>query len=125
MRKPSRKISDVKLAARQRRRLSTRKKLVGSEDRPRLCVTKSNKHLLVQAIDDSASKTLFSVQSFGKNAPAGSSNTKEGAKVVGAKVAEQLKAKKLEKAIFDRAGNRYHGVIASLVDSIRENGIQI
>ncbi len=125
MRKPLRKPSDIKQNSRLRRRLSIRKKISGTTEKPRLCVIKTNKHLSVQVIDDVTSKTLFSVQSFGKKAEKTHGNNKEGAKAIGASVAAKLKSSKIETAVFDRAGHKYHGVIAALVDSIRENGIRV
>jgi len=124
MRKPNGKIKNASAERRLRRKLSIRKQIVGSTERPRVCVSKSNKNIFVQVIDDSASKTLFSVQTFGKNAVDAKAN-KDGAKAVGAKVAEQLKGKSIERVVFDRSGYKYHGVVAALADSIRENGIQV
>jgi large subunit ribosomal protein L18 len=124
MRKPNGKISNPSLRKRMRRKLSIRKKVNGSSERPRVCVTKTNKNLFVQVIDDESQKTLFSVQTFGK-AKVDAGVNKEGAKVVGQKVAEGLKGKNITTAVFDRSGNKYHGVIAVLADSIRENGIQV
>ena len=125
MRKQIGKIKNSSLAKRYRRKLKIRKTVIGSTERPRICVGKTNKNIFVQAIDDSTHKTIFSVQTFGKNAVAGSANTKEGAKVLGAKLAEDLKAKKIEKAVFDRAGYKFHGVLAALVEGIKENGVSI
>lgn len=125
MRKPLGKSADSKQNSRLRRRLSIRKKINGTTEKPRLCVIKTNKHLSVQVIDDTVSKTLFSVQSFGKKVDKSLGNNKAGAKVIGAAVAEKLKSAKIEAAVFDRAGHKYHGVIAALVDSIRENGIRV
>jgi len=124
MRKNAAKIKNETKAKEYRRKLSIRKKVVGSAESPRICVSKSNKHLRVQAIDDVASVTLFSVQTFGK-AKVGESANAESAKKVGAAVATSLKSKKLAKAVFDRSGKQYTGVIKALADSIRENGIQI
>jgi len=124
MRKIAAKIKNETKAKEHRRKLSIRKKVVGSAESPRLCVTKSNKHLRVQAIDDVKSATLFSVQTFGKTKAADSANA-EGAKKVGAAVATTLKKNNLKKAVFDRSGKQYTGVIKALADSIRENGIQI
>jgi len=125
MRKRQGKIKDKSLERRYRRRLKIRERIVGSAERPRVSICKSNKHLFIQIIDDGDSKTLFSVQTFGKNAPAGASSNKEGAKVVGALVAKNMKEKNINKAVFDRAGYRYHGVLKSMVESMRENGIAI
>lgn len=124
MRKPNGKLKSESGRKRLRRKLSIRKTIIGDAERPRVCVTKSAKNLFVQVINDEENKTLFSVQTFGKNAVEGKAN-KDGAKAVGAKVAEELKGKNISKAVFDRSGYKYHGVIASLADSIRENGIQV
>jgi large subunit ribosomal protein L18 len=123
MRKKLGKIKSEKLAKRMRRKLSIRKKIVGTSDCPRMSVTKSNKNLFVQVIDDSASVTLFSVQTFGKNAVKVAVN-KDGAKEVGTKVAGQLKDKNISQVVFDRSGHKYHGVIATLADTVRESGIK-
>jgi large subunit ribosomal protein L18 len=124
MRKNISKIKNETKAKEYRRKLSIRKKIVGSAEKPRLAVTKSNKHLRVQIIDDVKSATLFSVQTYGKGKVANSCNA-EGAKKVGAEVAATLKKNNLSKAVFDRSGKQYTGVIKALADSIRENGIQI
>jgi len=125
MRKQLGKIKNSSLAKRYRRKLRIRKTVIGSPERPRIAVAKTNKNIFVQAIDDSAHKTLFSVQTFGKNAVAGAKGNKEGAKLLGAKIAENLKANKIETAVFDRAGHKYHGVLAALVEGIKANGISI
>jgi len=124
MRKPNGKIKSESARKRMRRKLAIRKLVNGSSDRPRVCITKSNKNLFVQVVNDEDSKTLFSVQTFGKNAVAAKAN-KEGAKVVGTKIAEQLKGQNISKVVFDRSGNKYHGVVAAVAESIRENGIQV
>ncbi len=124
MRKNISKIKNETKAKEYRRKLSIRKKVIGSAEAPRLCVTKTNKHLRVQAIDDVKSSTLFSVQTYGKTKVADSANA-EGAKKVGAAVSSMLKKNNLDKAVFDRSGKQYTGVIKALADSIRENGIQI
>lgn len=124
MRKPNGKIRSESGRKQLRRKLSIRKKVNGDAERPRVCVTKTNKNLFVQVVNDSESKTLFSVQTFGKNSIGGKAN-KEGAKAVGAAIAEKLKGQSISKVVFDRSGNQYHGVIAALADSIRENGVQV
>lgn len=124
MRKPNGKLKSESQRKRLRRKLSIRKTINGSAERPRVCVTKSSKNLFVQVVNDEESKTIFSVQTFGKNA-VDAKATKDGAKVVGAKIAEGLKEKNISKIVFDRSGYKYHGVIAALADSIRENGVQV
>lgn len=125
MRKKIGKIRNETLAKRYRRKLSLRQKVVGSAQRPRLSVCRTNRNLFVQMIDDDASKTIFTVQTFGKNALTGATNTVEGAKLVGAEIAKRLKDCKIETAVLDRNGYRYTGIVAALADTIRENGIKI
>ena len=124
MRKQYGKVKNLKEKQRQKRRLTIRNKISGTTERPRICAVKSNKHISVQLIDDTKSVSLFTVSTFGKAAAADSCNI-EGAKKVGAKVATIMKQKNLSSAVFDRAGYKYTGVIAALVQSIRESGIQV
>lgn len=124
IRKPIGKVKDAGQARKLRRKLAIRKKVSGTAERPRLSVSKTNKHIVVQAIDDNANVTLFSVQTYGKTAVVAKSNV-DGAKLVGAKVATELKNRKIESAVFDRNGLQYHGVVAALVESTRESGIKI
>ena len=124
MRKLQGKIKDAKLKSRERRRLSARKKIVGTAERPRVCLNKTNKYLVVQVIDDEVSKTHFSVQTFGK-AKIGDGANKSSAALVGQKVADELKARNISSAVFDRAGSKYTGLISMVCGAIRENGISI
>ena len=125
MRKPIGKLKNAKMARKLRRKLSIRKRVIGTADRPRVCVTKSNKNIRVQVINDSKDQVLFSVQTFGKNAVASAKANKEGAKLVGIEVAAKLKEKNIDVVVFDRNGNTYAALIGSLADSIRENGIKL
>jgi large subunit ribosomal protein L18 len=124
MRKSLAKIKNPSKAKEYRRKLSIRKKIIGTADMPRLCAIKTNKHLQIQVIDDASMKTLFSVQTFGKKATVRTSNI-EGAKELGKNLAAELKKKKIEQAVFDRNGKLYTGAIAALATSLRENGIKI
>ena len=123
MRKAYGKIDSLKDLQRQKRRLSIRKKVSGTDIRPRVCAMKSNKHLSVQVINDTNSTTYFTVSTFGKNAITGNSEVRVSE--IGKKIATQLKGKNITSAVFDRAGYKYTGIIAKLAQSIRENGIQI
>lgn len=124
MRKQFGKIRSERKRKEARRKLVIRKTVVGTEERPRICLKKTNKHLQVQVINDELNKTLFSVQTFGKNKVADTNNI-EGAKKVGAAVAAKLSENKIEKAVFDRNGKLYTGVVAAVADAIRENKITI
>lgn len=125
MRKSQRKINNPKIAKRLRRKLSLRKKVEGTVDRPRICAVKTSKHLSVKVIDDSSHKILFSVKTYGKNVDPELKKNLEGAKKLGCLVAEKLKESKFEKAVYDRNGFKYNGLVAAIAQSIRENGIQI
>lgn len=124
MRKTLKKIKSPTKAKELRRKLSIRKKIIGTADRPRVCATKTNKNLFVQVVNDTDGKTLFSVQTFGKNKVADGVNV-ESAKKVGSAVAEKLKANNVANVVFDRNGKKYTGVVAALADAIRENGVQL
>jgi len=124
MRKLIGKVKNPTKAKEYRRRLSIRKKVEGSEDRPRLSVAKTNKHLRVQAINDVTNTTLFSVQTYGKSKVGDQCNA-ESAKKVGAAIAAELKKANISSAVFDRNGKQFTGVIKVLADSVRENGIQM
>ena len=125
MRKALNKVKSVSGKRLQRRKLSIRVKVSGTALRPRISLTKSNKNFFVQLIDDDASKTLFSLQTFGKNAPQGAVKSSEGVKILGKAFAGKMKEHKILTAVFDRSGKKYTGLIASFVDSVREEGIKI
>lgn len=124
MRKKYGKWLSKKTEGREKRRLSIREKVNGTSERPRVCATKSNKHLLVQVVDDSKSISLFTISTFGKSPTSKGCNI-ESAKKVGEEVAKKLKSNKVDKVVFDRAGYRYTGIVAALVQSIRDNGILV
>lgn len=123
MRKAQGKIKNPSLAKRYRRKLSIRKTLSGDALRPRLSISKSNKNIYVQAIDDAKGVTIVGLSSFGKKAPV-KKTTVEGAKEMGKHFGEMLKGKKIETAVFDRNGFRYHGTIAAFAEGVRESGIK-
>jgi len=123
MRKSLRKIkSPTKLKA-YRRKLSIRKSINGTAEIPRICVTKTNKHLFVQAVDDVIGKTLASVSTFGKN-NVGSSANLSSAELVGKALGEKLNSLNVKKAVFDRNGRVYTGVIAKVADTVENLGFK-
>lgn len=122
MRKSYKKPRNEKARKQIRRKLGIRQKVSGSLEAPRICVNKTNKHLRVQVIDDTESKTLFSVATYGKSAVG--SVKADGAVAVGKAVGEKLKDLGKKTAVFDRNGRKYTGIIAKVADSIREQGIQ-
>jgi len=116
--------TNPKVKARAKRVSRIRKKIVGTSERPRLCVFKSNKHTYAQIIDDSLGKTIVSMSSKEKDFDTGEEQGKKGAaKVVGVKIAEKAKAAGIEKVVFDRGGYIYHGRVKSLSEGAREGGL--
>ena len=113
-----------KLTAAQRRKLRVRKKVSGSQARPRLSVFRSASHLFVQVIDDVAGETLVSVGTHGKTG-VGDKGTKKVdlARQVGQKVAELCRSKNIEAVVFDRNGFRYHGRVRAVAEAAREGGL--
>ena len=110
--------------SRQMRHRRIRRVVIGSPERPRICVFRSNKHLYAQIIDDQSGRCLGTVSTLSKEVR--SQNLKGGAeqaKAVGSALAEKAKALKVERAVFDRGGYRYHGVVKALADAIREGGL--
>ena len=109
--------------ARTRRHLRLRKKVVGTEARPRLVVTRSSRHLFVQVIDDTEGRTLASASTLEADVRKTTGDKTEVAKKVGTLIADRAKAAGVDQVVFDRAGNKYHGRIAALADSAREAGL--
>jgi large subunit ribosomal protein L18 len=109
-----------------RRRQHVRRKLVGTAERPRLCVFRSSKHIYAQLIDDLQGVTLAAASSRVKGVlgdlPNGG-NIKSAA-LVGQKLAEVAKGKGINQAAFDRGHFRYHGRVKALADAARAGGLQ-
>lgn len=124
MRKTNGKVANLKVERRQRRKLSIRAKISGTDLRPRVCVSKGNKNLYVQVINDVEGKTLFSAKTFGKDKVGAGSNVEAG-KLIGKELASKLQEAKISTVVFDRSGYKYCGVVAAVADSIRENGISL
>lgn len=117
-------------ARRARRRRSIRKKISGTAVRPRLTVTRSLKHIYIQAVDDTTGSTLASASSLndelvrsllGDEAEA-SQNIKMS-RAVGKAIARRLKEKEIDTAVFDRNGYLYHGRVKAAADAAREEGL--
>ena len=105
------------------RKIHIRKTLRGTADRPRMTVTRSNKNISVQVIDDDEGKTLASISTLEKEFAGLKPNT-EGAAKLGEAIGARLKEKKITKIVFDRNGYLYHGVVKALADGARKAGIE-
>ncbi|MEA2487682.1 MAG: large subunit ribosomal protein [Actinomycetota bacterium] len=110
-----------KVRGRIRRHSRVRKKIVGTADRPRLAVYRSNRHIYAQLIDDFAHSTLASSSTLAVDADG---DPKARAKAVGMDIAKKAKGAGIGRAIFDRGGFRYHGRIESVADGAREGGLE-
>ncbi|MBN2324247.1 MAG: 50S ribosomal protein L18 [Spirochaetes bacterium] len=110
-----------KIERRKRRKKGVRKKIYGTGTKPRISVFKSNRHIYAQAIDDEKSVTICSVSDYEK----GAKKTVGGAVVIGERMAERLKEKKIKEAVFDRNGYLYHGVVKSVCEGIKKGGLKI
>ena len=119
----SHKGTATKTRSRMRRQLRGRKKIFGAPERPRLVVTRSARHISAQVVDDTAGRTLASASSMEATLRTASGDKSDKAKQVGGLVAERAKAAGVERVVFDRAGHKYHGRIASLADGAREGGL--
>jgi large subunit ribosomal protein L18 len=110
--------------ARARRAFRVRKKVAGTATRPRLVVSRSSRHLFVQVIDDSQGKTLAFASTMEADLRADKGDKTAKSKAIGALIASRAKALGVTTVVFDRAGNKYHGRIAAVADSARENGLE-
>ncbi|RKD18307.1 50S ribosomal protein L18 [Pelobium manganitolerans] len=112
----------VKTSRRDRIKKGIRKRISGSQERPRLSVFRSNKGIYAQIINDNDGKTLVAASSLEKDFSA--SGTKiDQSKEVGKKVAEKAVAAGIKEVVFDRNGYLYHGRIKSLAEGAREGGL--
>lgn len=114
-----------KLKRRQTIKYRIRKRVFGTNEKPRLSVYRSNVHISVQLIDDKAGKTLASASSVNKEIAGKTGiNKTEKAKLVGKLIAENAKKAGIETVIFDRNGFLYHGRVKALADAAREGGLK-
>jgi large subunit ribosomal protein L18 len=113
-----------KRAAAKRRHLRVRKKISGTPERPRLVVTRSNRHMVAQVVDDVQGHTLASASSLDQSIRGVDGDKSAKAKQVGALVAERAKAAGIEAVVFDRGGSKYAGRVAALADAAREAGLK-
>ncbi len=110
----------------QLRRWRTRKKVIGTSERPRLSVRFTERNIHVQFIDDRAGATLAAVSTLSKGLPDRSKLAANlaSAQRIGKLVAELALSKGIKQVVFDRSGARYHGKVKALADAVREAGVQ-
>jgi large subunit ribosomal protein L18 len=113
-----------KLQHRKRRQRRVRKKVMGTADRPRLAVFRSNKHIYVQAIDDINGRTIVSASTMESDLRGGATSTVAGAKQVGELVGRRAKEANIDAVVFDRGGFKFHGRVAAIAQGAREAGLE-
>lgn len=99
-----------------------RAKIMGTKERPRIAVFKSNQYIYVQVIDDEAGKTLIGVSDYGVKTK---SKKSDAAYKVGETLAENMKGIGIVEAVFDRGGFKFHGRVKAVADGLKKGGIKI
>jgi large subunit ribosomal protein L18 len=121
------KVRNEKEYKRSRRHRRVRNKIIGTPERPRLCVFRSALHIYAQIVDDTIGRTLVSSSSLKLTDI--QPEEKKGRKIIQARevgklLAESAKAKGISKVVFDRGGYLYHGRVAALAEGARKNGLE-
>jgi large subunit ribosomal protein L18 len=109
---------------RRRRKVHIRKKVEGSQARPRLSVYRSLNHIYAQVIDDMSGKTIAAASTLSPELKDGKGKKRELAKEVGKLVAKKCQEKQIAAVVFDRNGFMYHGRIAAVAEGAREGGLK-
>jgi large subunit ribosomal protein L18 len=109
---------------RARRHLRVRKKVAGTEARPRLVVFRSLKHIYAQLVNDDRGVTLLGVSDHSEGVNPDGAGKIGRAKGVGKALAEKAKAAGITRVVFDRGGYRYHGRVKAVADGAREGGLE-
>ena len=119
-------IAAARLNGRLARHRRIRKKISGTNLRPRLAVFRSARHIYVQAIDDDQGNTLAcsSTLVIQKSLKKINSGNKNAAKAVGTDIAKKLLDKSISSAVFDRGGYVFHGRVQALAQGAREAGLK-
>ncbi len=117
-----------KVKRRNRRKRSIRRKISGTEIRPRLCLHKSNRNIYAQIVNDSEGKTLCGTSTNTKvlkdTIKAYTRKNLKFAEIVGENIAKSAIAKGIKKVVFDRSGYQYHGVVKTVADTARKHGLE-
>jgi large subunit ribosomal protein L18 len=112
-----------KMQRRQKIRFNIRRKVSGTAQKPRLSVFRSNSEIYAQLIDDDNGFTLASASSKDKDIAAQKGTKSEKSKLVGSAIAQKARDLGLEKVVFDRGGNLYHGRVRMVAEGAREGGL--
>jgi large subunit ribosomal protein L18 len=113
----------TKAIRKEKIKFRVRKKVIGTAQRPRLSVFRSNSDIYVQLIDDDSATTLASASSRDKDITAQKGTKSEKSKLVGSAIARKASELGLKDVVFDRGGNLYHGRVKAVADAAREGGL--
>jgi large subunit ribosomal protein L18 len=113
-------VARAKREGRLRRHRRVRRRVVGTRERPRLAVFRSNRHIYAQLIDDRAGRTLAAADTVSGQ---GDGDKKAAAARAGAELAARAKAAGITSVVFDRGGFQYHGRVRALAEAAREGGL--
>ena len=117
----------IKIEGRERRHKIIRKKIIGTDERPRLSVYRSLSHLYAQIINDVDAKTIVSLSTLSpdvKDIIKNDAGNVKGAVALGTALAQTCMKKGVTKVVFDRSGYLYHGRVKALADAARKGGLQ-
>jgi large subunit ribosomal protein L18 len=119
------KVKKTARAARARRHRRVRQKVVGTPQRPRLCVFRSLNHIYAQVIDDDVGHTLVAACDLEADIrqQANGKRKTEVASLVGQRLAERAVEKGIDTAVFDRGGYKFRGRVKALADAARQGGL--
>ena len=117
---------EEKRKGRERRHRRIRKRVVGSAERPRLCVFKSARHIYAKIIDDERGTTLAAASSLSREMKEKGNvgNKTAAARLVGELLAARAMAAHVDRVIFDRGGYKFHGRVKALATGVREKGLR-
>jgi large subunit ribosomal protein L18 len=116
--------AQVRRELRKKRHRRVRKKIVGTPGRPRLALFRSNRHLVLQVIDDSTGHTLAAASTLETSLKGGATGNIDAAGKVGKLVAERAKAVGITQVVFDRGGFLFHGRVAAAAQAARDAGLE-
>ena len=112
------------LELRKRRHARIRRRLSGTAERPRVAVSRTNKHISAQIIDDVNGRTLAAASSVEAALKSATGGNIEGAKAVAELLASRAKEANIAMVVFDRGGFDYHGRVAAFADTLRAGGLE-
>ena len=113
-----------RVKARAKRHARVRARISGTSGRPRLCIFRSERHIYVQAIDDGTGVTVASASTLELRKEGAPTGNIAAAARIGTLIAERLKEKRCETAVFDRGGYLYHGRVMAVAKAAREAGLK-